>query len=1809
LNKANLTVTYFSATFTKNDFSLILALMKKKREIILKGVRVHNLQGVDVTLPIGEMIAFTGVSGSGKSSLAFDTLFIEGQKRYIDSLSKSARRGIGKLQSPEAEKISGLAPTIAIEQKTLSHNPRSTVGTITNLYDHLRLLFANLATCYCPISGEKVAPATEKEIKESIFALKEKTKLIFLSPFVKGKKGAFKDDLQHLLKKGFYRLLIDGDRYDLSETIPTLDKEKAHDIEIVIDQVVLKKEEVVRVDEAISHALKVGEGVFSVFIPDTKETFVYSIYSYSPKSGMYYKTLESEDFSFNHPKGMCDRCKGLGICQDFSIDKIIDPNLSIKEDMCVIAPQYNTVKWGNVYKNLAKLYDFKVSTPWKNLSKKAQQILLFGTEEKWMKMDFTHPDTGYKWSDYMEWKGFVGIAKDRLTESSSDSYKKKIHELMDIFPCKDCKGSRLKPYPSAAKFANKTIDQWTALSVEEFLDELKKVKLTKDQALLSEEVIKEMKSRLSFLIDTGLSYLTIDRNSPTLSGGEAQRVRLSGLIGSSLTDVLYILDEPSIGLHPSDNIKLIKTLKALQNLGNTIIVVEHDEDTILAADSVVDIGPKAGILGGNILFSGKTEDFIKEKNSITANYLSGRESIKIPKRRKVDLNYAITVKNSSHNNLKHVTTSIPLGVMTAITGISGSGKSSLITETLYPYLNNKLHKTSLPVGKHEAILGSEQIEKVVSIDQSPIGRTPRSNPATYVGLFTDIRAFFAKLPASKAAGFSEGRFSFNVKSGSCPHCSGIGSVKVDMDFLADVWVKCEECDGKRFDAATLAITYKGKHISDVLDMSMEEAALFFENIPALSKKLNLLVQMGLGYISLGQSAVTLSGGEAQRIKLSCELLTKKSSKTLYILDEPTTGLHFYDIAKLLTILHELVEAGNSIVVIEHNMDLVKCCDYMIDLGPSGGHKGGKIMAKGTPEEVANTSSPTAPYIKEALGKKNLPAPSTKVESLIQKKIIIEDVHEHNLKHLSLEIEKGKISVFAGPSGSGKTSLAYNTIFCEAQRRFVETLPPFTRRFVKAMPKPKYGKMLHLSPTVAMQQRMRSMNPRSTLGTVTEAYDHLRLLYTHLGKPFCPDTGYPIVQITPSFIVDQYKDLPDKTKITILSPIDTKEIGDFQEWKSRFLAAGFIRIRLNGTIYELDETIPYRRLRKNTLELVVDRLVYSKTSFSHMLSSIELAIGYSNNEVIVIAGEEELYYNLSFSVKETGKSFPKITHHTFSFNDKEGQCEYCSGLGILIDIDEEMYEYFGTGKEEICPECKGGRLNPLASAVLIDGLSLPKLCELSLKEAKAFIANIPFSEVVKEPLENLVSTLTFLNDIGLHYLSMGRMTKTLSTGEVQRMQLAKELHKELSGACYILDEPTTGLHPVNNEQLNKSLVKMKERGNTLIVVEHDPLTMKIADEIFDFGPGCGKHGGNIVAKGTFADILKDKNSVTGPYLSKEKILRRGTKQIIPKNFLEVSKASIHNIKHLHINIPLDGITVFTGVSGAGKTSLVIDLLHDHLEENLKKGKPANTLEKSNCTINGAKILSKILHINQTPVSLSSRSDISTYLDILTPLRTFFAALPEAKIKGLKPGAFSFNSASGHCKRCKGHGHEWIDLHFLPPVKLTCSSCDGLRLNPLSLSIKYKGLSISELLACDVAKAIELFPPLPKIQKALAMMISTGLDHLHLNRRVKTLSGGEASRLKIAKELTNKDLGHTLYIFDEPSTGLHFTDIELLLRLFDTLLSKGHGIWVIEHNTDIINNSDYVIDLGPGGGFEGGNIVDSGPLAELKANKKALITKYL
>lgn len=1866
--------------------------MKSAQNIIIKNAQEHNLKGVDLTLQPGQLIVFSGVSGSGKTSLAFDTIYAEGQRRYVESLSNYARRYIGSLPKPKADLIEGLSPTVSIEQKTIGKNPRSTVGTITGVYDYLRVIFARVGTPHCPESGEAVSPQSEEAIRDSLLNLKEGSKLILLAPYLSEKKGSLQDEIEELTRKGFLRVRIDGSFVDLSEEI-SVDEHVTHTLEIVIDRVVIQKENTARIAEAISTGLSLGKGLLIACNHETEEEVLYSQFAYAKKSGKSYPPLEPHDFSFNHPSGMCPDCEGLGLTQEFDIEKIINGDLSIAEGCCSVGGQFNTVKYSNIYTNLATQYNFDVHTPWKNLTKRAQNVFLNGVRKKYVKMLFVHPKTGKSWIEYVRWNGVLHDAKKRYLEATSDSYKNKMRELMHEATCSTCHGSRIKPYPAATKLCGKTIAEITALSIDEASQFFSTLTLTKDEHHIAGELIKEVMTRLEFLLNVGLNYLTLNRGAPTLSGGEAQRVRLASQIGSGLVGTTYILDEPSIGLHPRDNTKLIKTLVDLKAKGNTVIVIEHDEETLHAADYIVDVGPFAGVLGGEIVAQGSLADIKNTPASITGQYLSGAKELPIPEtRRPIDPKKCLTIKDATHNNLKHLTARFPLGVLTVVTGMSGSGKSSLISDILHPALSNALHRASMPVGKYGSLEGLEHVDKVIAIDQTPIGRTPRSNPATYIKVFDDIRDLFTELPESKSRGYKPGRFSFNVLEGSCHTCRGMGQIRIDMDFLDDVFVECPVCLGKRFDPKTLSILYKGKSIHDVLEMSIEEARTFFSPIPHIAQKLEVLHQVGLGYITLGQSSTTLSGGEAQRIKLAKELIRPSTGSTVYLLDEPTTGLHFHDISKLILILQDLVAQGNSVIVIEHNVDLINCADWIIDLGPEGGKGGGEIVGEGTPETIAQKKTPTGIALRQK---------ASDILSILDQQspplttIEVHNASQNTLKNVSTSIPRGKITVFTGPSGSGKSSLAFDTVYAEGQRRYTDSLSPYARQFIKQMPKPKVGEITGLSPAIAIEQKHHAGNPRSTVGTITEIYDFLRILFTHVGIPHCPETGEVIQSITKEYVVAHLMKLKERTKLHILAPVE----GSLTEERERLQKLGYLRIRLNKTYYELDEEIPYDRKKKNELFLVIDRLVIRDGCEKRLYEAIDQAQLFTQKPFTVALENEDLLFNLAFAVESTGKTYPPITPQTFSFNAEEGMCPSCQGLGFeygadLLGNDEimkitplsladklwkergthEAFDLFealleqegidpdlplykqppkdlkmllsgkttiewngltvtwqgintvfsrigkaGKGQlrsmviphltQSMCMTCEGTRLKPLARHVTIENLSIADLCNLPLEETLTFIQRLEIPDILSETTEQLIHRLEFLCAIGLEYLSLDRTAPTLSGGEAQRIHLARQIGSKLTGCLYVLDEPTIGLHPYNNERLNASLKQLAALDNTLLLVEHDPLTIQIADKIVDFGPHAGAYGGEIVASGTYEELTQNPASRTGQYLS-------GLLQVpIPstrrkgEHVVTIESASLHNLQNISLEIPKGILTVVTGVSGSGKSTLIHNILLPAIKRALITKPKKDSIEYMTAKVSGLESFDKIISLDQNPIGHTSRADINTYTDIQGPLRSIFSELPEAKIRGLQPKHFSYNHLKGMCRSCWGLGYKKIRLQFMPPVRVTCDACHGDRLNPVSAAVTYKGKNIANILDLSVEDAKAFLPPHMKLTKIFDTLESVGLGYLKLGQEIQSLSGGEAQRLRLTKELSKRSTGKTLYLFDEPTIGLHPDDTRKLIQIFHRLVEKGNTVIIIEHNLDILTNADHIIDLGPGAGANGGTIVATGTPEEIAQHPVSKTGPYL
>lgn len=939
-----------------------------KDNLIIKGARENNLKNIDLTIPRDKLVVFTGLSGSGKSTLAFETIYAEGQRRYVESLSSYARMFLGQMEKPDVDLIEGLSPAISIDQKTTSHNPRSTVGTVTEIYDYFRLLFARVGVPHCPECGREIARQTVDQICDKVMAYPEGTKILINAPVIRGKKGEYSKNLEGYKKSGFARVEIDGIVYDLDEDIK-LDKNKKHNISVVVDRLVVKQGIEKRLADSLETAIKLADGLVSVQEIGGNNQLFSTKYS-CPDCGISIEEIEPRLFSFNNPFGACPECHGLGFNKRVDPDLVVkDKNKSLREGaMTVTGWNLDSGKMAEMnFNSLARHYGFSLDVPVKDLPPEIYQMLLYGNGGEKIKMDYS--TRTFNGSFNSAWEGIIPNLERRFRETSSDYTKMEIERYMTVTPCDTCHGKRLRKEALAVTVGNKNIAEITDMSVKNLLQFMNDLQFDNTRSQIAKPIAKEINARLNFLLNVGLGYLTLSRSAVTLSGGEAQRIRLATQIGSGLTGVLYILDEPSIGLHQRDNQKLIGTLKSLKDIGNTLIVVEHDEDTMREADYIVDIGPKAGVHGGEVVACGSVEDIMAEPRSITGDYLAGRRRIEIPKERKLPDGRWLTVLGAKQNNLKAVNAKFPVGLITAVTGVSGSGKSSLINEIVYPYLASRLNGAKLRDGNADSVNGIEFFDKVIQIDQSPIGRSPRSNPATYTGVFSPIRDLFASTPDAKERGYKAGRFSFNVSGGRCENCEGDGVIKIEMHFLPDMYVTCEVCKGKRYNRETLQVKYKGKNINDVLEMTVDEACEFFKSIPSIYNKIKTLQDVGLGYIRLGQSSTTLSGGEAQRVKLATELSKRATGRTLYILDEPTTGLHSYDIDKLCTVLQRLQQGGNTIIVIEHNLDVIKLADYIVDLGPEGGDGGGTIIAEGSPEQVANTpQSFTGQFLKKVFDK-------------------------------------------------------------------------------------------------------------------------------------------------------------------------------------------------------------------------------------------------------------------------------------------------------------------------------------------------------------------------------------------------------------------------------------------------------------------------------------------------------------------------------------------------------------------------------------------------------------------------------------------------------------------------------------------------------------------------------------------------------------------------------------------------------------------------------------------------------------------------
>lgn len=1868
----------------------------RHQQIIIENARTHNLRDVSCRIPHFCLCCVTGVSGSGKSSFAFDTLFVEGQRRYLQSVSTQAKRVVGAIPRPDVSAIHGLTPTVAVAQKTSSGNLRSTVGTTTEIYDYLRLLFARLAIPHCPISGEPLIAQTKNEIVDHVFSEFAGNHVYILAPYIRQKKGTLKEEFADIERKGYVRVRVDGRIIRVSEDAE-LSSSAAHDLDVLIDSVLIKPEHKRRVTESIHAALQMGKGNLEIADKTSGQTTFFSEHAYSKTSNLYYPQLEPHLFSFNSPEGMCENCQGLGQEQLFFLDKIIDESKSIEKDCCSIAGSYSSSFYRNVYDNLASLYNFSVSSPWKELPDEAKRVLLYGTEKKWTRMSFIDPKTGAVSLELVQWRGIITEAKTRYHNAKSLHYKRKMEALMQQTTCQQCHGSRLKPYPSAARLFGKTIQDVCTLSIHELASLFSNTVLPKHQHF-AEECLQQTIARLKFLDNVGLGYLTLDRTTPTLSGGEFQRVQLGAHIGGGLSGITYVLDEPSIGLHPQDNEKLINSLHQLKEKGNTVVVVEHDPQTIRAADWIVDFGPGAGELGGRLMYQGSLGQFAQCSSSLTASYLSGKLTVERRHAPRPPSHYYVTLTGATLHNLQDVTIRLPLGRFVAITGVSGSGKSSLILETLYPALSSLLMRTQFQGGKFASLEGVEHLQSIMHIDQSPIGRTPRSNPATYSGLFHDIRDLFASLPESRARGWTTGRFSFNVSEGTCVVCSGMGMVPVNMDFLEEVWATCEECKGKRFDEETLSVHYKNKNIYDVLEMTCHEALEHFSSIPSIRRRLETLCRIGLDYIRLGQPATTISGGEAQRLKIAKELARPSTGKTLYVLDEPTTGLHSHDLAKLLDVLHELVDRGNSVVVIEHNMELIKTADWVIDMGPGSGNDGGKIIAEADPATLSTLSTPTGKALRdsstvrqEQTARKRAVAASRSIE--------VVGAQQNNLKNIHLHLPKNKLTVVIGPSGAGKSSLAIETLFAEGQRRYIETLSTYARQFVRQMPRPRVDHIDNLSPTVAIEQRRYASSPRSTLGTISEIYDYLRIFWSKVGIPHCPKTGAIIRSITKERVADILLSKSENLMAHLLAFYPVLNPSAFQNIIQKLRTAGYVRFRIQDRMYNLDieNTPKIPPGTKIKLEVVVDRVRIAPSQRGRLLESISTAAKLGNGSFTVVTESEERYFNLSFAVEETGESFPPISAQTFSFSHPQGMCPECRGGGSLLHVDvlsqsqttskvgnllanwiddtwlsdsplfslEDAMAHFGVdpqtplssvttaqkkrilygdpspiligdtpfsvewlgvqtvfdtllnhpskdleemarclddleigGTATMCPACQGSRLNALAQNVTIDGVSIAQFCNMPISEASLWFLKIISKNQdpsVKFVAEEICNRLATANDLGLGYATLSRSAASLSGGEAQRARLVSQIGTDLSGILYVFDEPTVGLHPHDQQKLFAVLRRLQDQENTLLMIEHDPQAIQVADHVIELGPEGGIQGGAITFQGSRKKFWENGSSITRPILNTP-VTPRPPQRF--SSFLEIQNVSCHNLTNFSCSIPINAVVGVIGVCGSGKSTLVFDVI----------GAAAEGRQLTR-TVLGLEKFRHCVVVDQKPLGQASRSDVSSFMELSSSFRKFYADLPAAKERGLDATHFSTRLSRGMCRRCGGFGYRRIDMYFLPPVKVLCDECHGLRLNAVSLAVEFQGKNFGHLLQLTVGEAKELFRHEPKIAKILDSLIELGLHYLLLGQELSSLSGGEVQRMKIAREVTKGRRHKTLYLMDEPTTGLHAREVQALIQLLHTLRDEGHTVIVVEHNMHLAITCDHLIELGPSAGDKGGRVIAQGSTHDVLNNPASITAPYM
>ena len=1902
--------------------------------IEIRGARQNNLKGIDVDLPLGKLTVVTGPSGSGKSSLAFETIYAEGQRRYVETFSPYMRQFLDRMDKPRVDEIRGIPPAIAIEQSNPVKSSRSTVGTMTEINDYLKLLWPRVARAFCPSCGREIRPETARSIADQVLRDCGGGNILvtfWVSVPAKTEPRAFFEFLQ---QQGYLRIWIDNAivRVDVDPKIKRLGAR----VQVIQDRIAINPQNRTRLVEAIETALRFGKGKINVVPisetgkrkPESKEEKENILSAISnPKSEMPFSTgwhcahcdLDIRPptpglFSFNNPLGACPECRGFGRTIAIDLNKAIpDSSLTIKDGVVRV---FRGAEFGESQKDLLRACareEIDINIPFEELPKADQDFVINGEKRSG---DYTDDDY-----ENDRWYGVRGFF--RWLESKT--YKMHVRVLLSRYraytTCPSCNGGRFQlealNYKMSAKSAMLALPQLAALSISQARDFLGNIDISRNDST-AKMLRSEICARLNYLSEVGVGYLTLDRSTRTLSGGEVQRVNLTTCLGASLVNALFVMDEPSVGLHPRDIGRLVGVMHNLRDKGNTLLVVEHEEQIIRAADNLIDVGPGRGERGGELIWNGPLDDFVGQAPrlpnartasdalalqrfpaSLTRDYLSGQKSIPIPKSRRKATSF-IKIVGASQHNLKNIDVDLPLGIFTCITGVSGSGKSTLIHDVLYRnLLRAKGESSDQEPGACKSVTGAHRIDEVMMVDQASLARTPRSTPILYLGLYDRTRELFAAQPEAMAQGLTASAFSFNSGSGRCERCSGTGFEKIEMQFLSDLYVRCAECEGRRFQPHVLNVKLHGKSIHDLLELTVGEAIEFFAEIgeeTRLSKPLAVLEEVGLGYLRLGQPLNTLSGGESQRLKLVRHLSDTENVRrstngesaicNLFIFDEPTTGLHFDDVAMLLRLFQRLVDRGHSVVVIEHNLEVIKCADWIVDLGPEAGDAGGQVVASGTPEETAKIdNSHTGTFLRSVLSKSRAPLhviPSRgdgegphKISHELARSfayaqddsaelaraaetaprfhangfngaISIHGAREHNLKNIHVKIPRDQMVVITGLSGSGKSTLAFDILFAEGQRRFLDSMSPYARQFVEQLEKPDVDLVEGLPPSVAIEQRVTRGGGKSTVATVTEVYHFLRLLFAKTGMQFCPDCDLPVQKQSVSAIVKQVEAAAKRGVLKVLAPLVKARKGfhtDVAHWAER---QGFDTLYVDGKLTPVSHFRKLERFKEHTIDVVVGAIDAKRILKARNLTHRAIRVGRGTAHLLD-AKNRLTVMSTEMSCPGCGRAFEELDPRLFSFNSPHGACEECGGFGEIWNRDlqtgaedngdsalenelaaERESEWIDQAEAHECPSCHGSRLNAVACHVRVQGFAIDDFTAFSASEARKVVAKLRFrgthKTIAAELLPEIQQRLKFMENVGLGYLALGRSAKTLSGGESQRIRLAAQLGSNLRGVLYVLDEPTIGLHPRDNLRLLDTLTALREKGNSLVIVEHDEETMRRADHIVDLGPRAGVHGGEVVAQGTLRDIEQAPDSETGrclksPICHPTRKSRRSLRSV--EDWIEIRGARVNNLKDIDARFPVGRLSVITGISGSGKSTLMHEVLLPGVRERLNKKRASGDGELFKL-VSGATEIEAVYEVDQSPIGKTSRSTPGTYVKVFDEIRNLYAQLPVSRVRGYSASRFSFNAEGGRCETCKGQGTIKLEMNFLPSSYMPCEECDGRRYNPQTLEVLYNQKSIGDVMEMTIEEAAEFFSAHPKIARALSLLVDTGLGYLKLGQPSPTLSGGEAQRLKLVTQLkrgVNRALNErirkmrkprsTLYLLEEPTIGLHMADVVLLLNVLHRLVDEGNTVVVIEHNLSVIAEADYILDLGPEAGAEGGEVVAFGTPEEVAENRISRTAPFL